>query len=69
MYAPGLNSQLYCPCVQYKNLSKFLSVTVGLDDSLLSSVNVSLLRKKYLPSLNVFSDSKTNCGLSKNSGL
>lgn len=53
-YAPGLNSQLYCPCVKCKNLSKFLNVTVGPDCCLLSPVDVSMLGKKYLPSLNIF---------------
>lgn len=48
---PGLNYQIYCPCVQCKNLPSFLTLTVDCHPP---SVDISLLGIRYLPTPNVF---------------
>lgn len=69
VYASGLNSQLYCLCVQGRSLSKFLNVTVGPDCCILPSLHVSLLGKKYLSATNIFLILKRSVGFHINALL
>lgn len=66
---PGLNYQLYSPCVQCKHLPEFLTVTVGLDCHPPFICRCQPAWNKIASYTECLSDPETNCGLSHNSGV